>query len=269
MANISQTIILASVCSTLGTIVLLFFIFAVWYLTYLRKSLGPDGEELLDDDCLRYKAWFCESRVKLSSKVSTPMGSKLTVVMPTVDIDFTVIDARVILRHVRMSRSGGNIMGSSQAVNAHSPYTGEAWYEANLCKEALLIDAVERELTKNVHGLRSRLFKLWYVNAFVESLNAKKSIEDIVHCLSQAQYRRRKVRILFSYERQDGIKEQYGVIVLSVSKHSIIGCQIDEYVSYDEEEDAEEFRLDRISNVQRWTREHSNEQEKQQTTDSQ
>jgi len=257
-------VILASVCCALGMILVVSVLLIVGVLAQQGKesSRNDVGEEPLDGDCLRYKGWFCESRIKLKDKISTPMGSNLTVVVPTVDIDFTVIEDRVTLRHVRLSRS---ISRSRQVPNVHSPYTGEAWHESYLCKESQLINTVEMELEKNSHGLRSRLFKMWCINGFAMALNRKKSAAEITSCFSKAHWEhKRVVRIMFMYTRHDGAKESYSVIVKNVSNQSIFANQIDDYT----DKGIEEFRIDRISNVQNWTQQQVDEYENQQAADS-
>ena len=64
---------------------------------------------------LRIDGYWCETSIKFSNKITTPLGSKVSVVNTCVDISHSVQDDQITIHDAWLS-GGTSLMGSSQKV---------------------------------------------------------------------------------------------------------------------------------------------------------
>lgn len=105
----------------------------------------------------RYVGHWCETPIKFSNKIQTPLGSKVTKVRTCVDIWYSASSDRIVVERVQMSRSGGSL--ASNRLNV-ATMRGEAFYVDRICDEIFLKQAVESDL-KDDANLRKRMLAKW------------------------------------------------------------------------------------------------------------
>jgi hypothetical protein len=104
-----------------------------------------------------YVGHWCETPIKFSNKVETPLGSKVTKVKVCVDIWYSVKDGQIVVERVRLSKGGSSLGGKSVNV---ATMRGEAFCVARICDEAFLKQAVENDLEDD-KNLRKRMLAKW------------------------------------------------------------------------------------------------------------
>lgn len=117
---------------------------------FLQKIFGSQPRH-------RLCGYWCETEVRLSRKIATPMGGKVSIVQVCVDIDYDIRDDVVHILRVQMATSGSGIMGSEQAMNMAAPRRGEAWYDRGTIPAAALTNIVADELRANGSRLEQRI----------------------------------------------------------------------------------------------------------------
>lgn len=78
------------------------------------------GERVLD-------CYWSDTPIRCDNKITTPAGSKVTVLKVCLDISFSIKNREVSIGDVELS-NGGCIIGSRVLVNMSSERTGEAWH---------------------------------------------------------------------------------------------------------------------------------------------
>lgn len=78
------------------------------------------GERVLE-------CYWCDTPIRCDNKITTPGGSKVTVLKVCLDIAFSIRNRQVSLGDVELS-DGGRILGTRMKVNMSSERTGEAWH---------------------------------------------------------------------------------------------------------------------------------------------
>jgi hypothetical protein len=104
------------------------------------------------------EGFHLDTAVKLPQKIETPGGSKVSVIIPVVDIWYAINGQAIDVRKVRLSKTGG--MLGHMRVNMASK-RGEAFYAQGVCGESQLREAVEKEIAKNNSGLKRMMFGRW------------------------------------------------------------------------------------------------------------
>jgi hypothetical protein len=192
------------------------------------------------------EAFWCESPIKLPTKVQTPLGRRVTVINVCVDVHFSFEDGNVVLQRVALSRGGGRISGSSLPINVSSQRTGEAWYASSIAPESALIEAVKRDLSVDESRLGRIMLGKWraqnrpaLVRSLVDALNAHASPEEIEGLITTAG---RGNDIVFTYTKANGASETRRVCVRGVLGNSIRATDR-------KDEKVKSFRIDRITNA--------------------
>lgn len=112
-------------------------------------------------DTLLVEGYWCASKITLPTKVRTPLGGNVTIITACVDIHYVVEDNNIAVRRVKLSRTGGGVMGSGSAVNVAAQRRGEAWYARDICPEFTLKKAVESDLASKKSHLRRMMLVKW------------------------------------------------------------------------------------------------------------
>jgi hypothetical protein len=192
------------------------------------------------------EAYWCETAIKLPTKVQTPLGSSVSVFKVCVDIHYSIECDRVLLQRVKMASSGGSISGSSGSINVASDRTGEAWHASHLCPEQHLIEAVENDLSSKLSRLRKLMLGKWRdanrstsAKSLVDALNAQASPDQIADLISVAG---RGNEIVFTYTKPNGDSATRHVTVEGVLGDSIRALD-------HKDGKAKSFRIDRITKV--------------------
>jgi hypothetical protein len=197
---------------------------------------------------LAVEAYWCETAIKLPTKVQTPLGSNVSVVKVCVDIYYSIDGDRILIQRVKMARGGGSVMGSTSSINVASDRTGEAWYSSHLCSERYLIEAVEQDLSAKGSRLRKIMMGKWrevnrgsLVVSLTDVLNAHSRPEQIAELISNAG---RGNEIVFVYSKPNGEETTRHVTVEGVSGDSIRALD-------HKDGKVKSFRIDRISRARR------------------
>lgn len=105
-------------------------------------------------DCMT--GYWCDASIRLDDPIETPLGRKVRIVTPCVDIWFEVDDEdEITITNVRHAR-GGSLLGNC-TINVAASRSGEAWYERDLFDSRDLIEAVEKDLYKRGSQLKQML----------------------------------------------------------------------------------------------------------------
>ncbi len=169
------------------------------------RFLGNGGGKLL------IEAYWCETPVKLSRKLKTPLGSSISVINVCLDIQYNVDQGQIVLQRVQLSRGGGRIGGSNSAINVASDRTGEAWFESNIGNDSELAEVVTKDLSASDSRLRKIMIGKWrdanrdvLVGSLTDALNAHAAPDEIAQLISNAG---RGNDIVFTYTKPDGQSE--------------------------------------------------------------
>jgi hypothetical protein len=165
------------------------------------------------------EGFWCNTAIKLSSPVQTPLGSRVTLIKVCVDIKFS-IDKDIILHVVELSQPKG---GGLASCNMSSVRRGEAWRAlgTNLAAESLLQKAVRGDLADERCRLRKLMLKVWhnrnretFGQSLADSLNSGTSpeaIEGLIRTFGQG------IPVVFLYTKEDGTAERRRVFVMGAS----------------------------------------------------
>jgi hypothetical protein len=193
---------------------------------------------------LTVEDYWCDTTIKLSGSVQTPLGSRVTVVKICVDIHYSVAGEQITLHRVRMARDGGTIVGSNTSINVASDRTGEAWYTSQLCDEQYLVEAVENDLAQTGSRIHRIMTGKWreqnrgmLVKTLIDALNSQVSPQEIAGLIGDAGSGN---EIIFVYSKPDGTFSTRHVTVYGVSGDAIR--------ARDHKDDkVKSFRIDRIT----------------------
>jgi hypothetical protein len=112
-----------------------------------------------------YVGHWCDTPVKFSNQIETPLGSKVTKVTVCVDIWYSVDNDQIIIERTRLSKRGSSL--ADRAINVATT-RGEAFYANSICDEPFLRQAVENDL-KNDVKFRKRMLAKWHGEHGLES----------------------------------------------------------------------------------------------------
>jgi hypothetical protein len=190
------------------------------------------------------EGYWCESEIKLPTKVRTPLGGNITVVTVCVDIRYAVENGDIVVRGVQLSRS--RLMGSGSALNIAAARTGEAWHAAYICPESMLKAVVEADLACEKSRLSRIMRGKWREanrgslhKSFVEAINDHATPDEIRRLVSEVGS---GVHIAFKYAKPDGNSTTRRVTVLGVTGASLRARD-------HKDDEVKSFRIDRISDV--------------------
>ena len=190
------------------------------------------------------EAYWCESAIKLPTKVRTPLGGSVSVITVCVDIHYVVDQDRIDVRRIQLSRGGGGIMGSNSPMNVAAARRGEAWYATSICPESALMEAVQRDLATEGARLRRIMMGKWrelnrgsLLRSLADALNSGAAPTEIATLISTAG---RGNDIAFTYTKSDGIPKLRQVSVQGVSGASLRARDHGDG-------EVKSFRIDRIS----------------------
>lgn len=196
------------------------------------------------DNSLCIQAYWCETSIKLPTKISTPLGGKITVITACVDIYYQVEAERIDVRRVKLSQEGGRIVGARQAINVAATHRGEAWYAYSVCSESELRKAVLQDLRAGDSRLCRIMMSKWRVEnrdalicSAIDAINRKAAPEDIAKLIIAAG---KGGRIAITYTKADGTATNRQVTVEGHSGSLLRGRE-------HENGEIKSFRLDRIS----------------------
>jgi hypothetical protein len=119
---------------------------------FLKRAFSSTGESSY------IEGFHLDTAVKLPQKIETPGGSKIAVILPMVDVWYSIDGQTIKVRKVRLSKAGG--MLGHLRMNMASK-RGEAFYAQGVCGESALREAVEKELVKDNSGLKRKMFGKW------------------------------------------------------------------------------------------------------------
>ncbi len=184
--------------------------------------------------------------IKLPRPIATPLGSRVTVVCPYVDVDYRVVDGGIRVEQVRMARAGTTILGSAVRLNITAEKTGEAFYVAAVSPHSLLTDYVMADVQNPRGQLRRIMYGKWRVScpsevrqALVDALNRQLPSEQIRQLIGNAGV---LGTVAFTYESPKRGAEERAVMVHSVHGESLQATDQKDAIT-------KTFRLDRISNA--------------------
>jgi len=212
-------------------------------LGFLKRLFTNDSTRRLVSE-----AYWCETVIKLSTKVQTPLGSNVSVVRVCVDIYYSIEGDRILLQRVKMASNGGGIMGSSASINIASDRTGEAWFTSHLCPEQYLVEAVENDLSSKGSRLRKLMMGKWrdanrgtLARSLVDALNAQASPDQIADLTATSGGAN---EIVFTYTKPNGDSATRHVTVEGVSGDSIRALD-------HKDGKVKNFRIDRITKARK------------------
>lgn len=208
---------------------------------FLKTLMSPAAKPLW------IEAFHLDTPIKLPSKITTPLGSKVTVITVCVDIRYAMRDREIVVHKVRLSR-GRVFEMSGQLVNVKAERLGEVWHASTLpVSESLLRQAVEQEIAIKGSNLRRMMTGSWLAangsniaQPVIDALNAKKSAAEIDSLLEAAG---RSHRISFTYSSPKRGPERRVVLLHGAAGNSIRTTDT-------KDQDTKMFRIDRIANVQ-------------------
>lgn len=119
---------------------------------FLERLMSGGG------DSFSIEGYDIRSPIKLPKPVRTPLGGRVSVVRPLVDIVYRITDGKIVLLRVAMSAKGGTISGSTTRLNIIADKTGEAFYVPTIEPESLLYDHVIKDIDEPRSYLRSHMF---------------------------------------------------------------------------------------------------------------
>jgi hypothetical protein len=192
---------------------------------------------------LIFEAYWCESTIKLPTKVTTPSGGSATLIKVCVDIRYVIDQDRINVRQVQLSR-GGELIESNSPINVAAERRGESWYAPSICPEALLLEAVQRDLDSDGSRLRrimmgkgQELNRRTSMESLADALNNGAEAKDIALLISTAG---RGNDIAFAYTKPDGSSTLRQVSVQGISGDSLRAVD-------HKDGETKSFRIDRIS----------------------
>jgi hypothetical protein len=192
------------------------------------------------------EGYWCESEIKLPTKVRTPLGGNITLVTVCVDIRYSVENGNIAVRGVQFSRSGSSLMGSSSALNVAAARRGEAWHATYICPESTLKAAVENDLACEKSRLSRIMMSRWreansgsLQQSLAVAINNHASPDEIQQLISEVD---REYDITFKYTKPDGSSITRRATVLGVSGASLRARD-------HKDGEVKSFRIDRISNA--------------------
>jgi hypothetical protein len=225
-----------SVAGTTMVIVASVFFIASFYRKRLFVGIGSKQRVV--------EGFWCETLLKLSNKVQTPLGSKVSVLRVCVDIYYSVKDTDIILKRVQLSRSSR--IGNSLITNVASDRTGEAWQASCICPVSYLVKVVQKDLSIDNSRLRRIMLAKWRdayhstnVKSLVDALNSRATPEQIESLIATTG---RSNEIIFTYTKPNGVSE--------IRRVSVMGMLGPLLRARDYKDDkVKSFRLDRITNA--------------------
>jgi hypothetical protein len=119
---------------------------------FLRRAFSSTA----GTSCIR--DFHLDTALKLPKKIDTPGGSKISVVLPMVDVWYSIDGQTIRIRKVRLAKTGG--MLGHLRMNMASK-AGEAFYAQGICSESQLREAVETEIARKDSGLKRMMFGRW------------------------------------------------------------------------------------------------------------
>ena len=133
-----------------------------WHMfEFLRNLMGNKASNTTGGgNSFRVEAYDIRSPIKLPKPIQTPLGGRVTVVRPVVNIDYRITQGQVELLRVAMSQTGGSIPGSSMRLNIVADKTGEAFFVSHLEPESLLYEHVMKDVLEPSSYLRSHMFSV-------------------------------------------------------------------------------------------------------------
>jgi len=118
------------------------------------KNLFPPREETM-----WVEGFWCNTPVKLPNKITTPLGSKVTVVTMCVDVEYTMRERKIVVLKVRLALK--NKGASGQPRNMSAERVGESFFAYSITPHSILLSLVDQELGREGSNMRRVMYGQW------------------------------------------------------------------------------------------------------------
>jgi len=100
---------------------------------------------------------WCDTPIKFSNTIKTPLGSSVSKVNVCLDIWYTVVDGKIEVDRAELSKAGSSVGGNGINI---ATMKGEAFYVDNICDKEFLKQAAESDVEKD-QSLQKRMLSRW------------------------------------------------------------------------------------------------------------